>query len=328
MSYLILGSTSFAGSSFIHYLLSQGEQVIGVSRSPEPHPVMQPYYHHANKSAFKAYPYDLNKDLDAIMDLIRQQKPAYIVDFAGQGMVAESWSDPAQWYTTNIISKVKLHQFLKDCDFMQRYVRVSTPEVYGNSEQVMKEDNILNPSTPYAVSHAATDMSLMAFHKQYQFPVILTRFANFYGPHQQLYRIIPRTMIYGMTGKKLPLHGGGVSERMFIYADDVSSGIHKAIQNGNPGQIYHFTNGPLISIRALVEKICHSMQVEIDSFVEIAEERAGKDSKYEMDAAKSTAELGWKPQYTLEQGLEKTVDWVRQHIDTLKSLPLNYIHKP
>jgi dTDP-glucose 4,6-dehydratase len=328
MSYLILGSTSFAGSSLIDYLLSQGERVIGVSRSAEPHPVMQPYFNNPNKAAFTFFQYDLNKDFAALVELIQQEKPAYIIDFAGQGMVAESWSDPAQWYMTNVVSKVKLHHILKDCDFLERYVRISTPEVYGNSDGVMKENHGLNPSTPYAVSHAAIDMSLLAFHKQYQFPVILTRFANFYGPHQQLYRIIPRTIIYGLLGKKLPLHGGGTSERMFIYADDVSSGIHKALTFGVPGKIYHFTQGPLVSIRQLVTHICASMKLSLASFVEVAEERAGKDNKYEMDASQSSADLGWKPQYSLEQGLEKTVAWVRQNIETLQNLPLNYIHKP
>jgi len=328
MSYFILGSTSFAGSSFVDYLLTQGEHVIGVSRSTEPHSVMQPYFDNPNKAAFQFFQCDLNHDIDAITQLIAKHKPRYIVDFAGQGMVAESWSDPAQWYMTNIISKVKLHQFLKDCDFLERYIRVSTPEVYGNREDKMLENHSPNPSTPYAVSHTAIDMSLMAFFKQYQFPVILTRFANFYGPHQQLYRIIPRTMIYALTDKKLPLHGGGASERMFIYADDISSGLYKTIQRGKLGETYHFANGPCLSIRNMVEKICGLVDVQFDSFVEIAAERAGKDYKYEMDAAKAKNELGWSPAYSLEQGLEKTARWVKDHLDIIKTLPLSYIHKP
>lgn len=328
MTYLILGSTSFAGSSLVNYLLSNGERVIGVSRSAESHPAMQPYFNNPNKAAFTFFQYDLNKDFNSIVELIKQHKPRYVIDFAGQGMVAESWVDPQQWYLTNIVSKVKLHQLLKDCDFLERYVRISTPEVYGQADDVMKEDHPNNPSTPYAVSHAAIDMSLMAFYKQYQFPVVLTRFANFYGPCQQLYRIIPRTIIYALIGRKLPLQGGGVSERMFIYAHDISSGIYQAIHRGSIGQIYHFTNGPLLSIRLLVEKICSMMKIEMESLVEMADERAGKDNKYEMDAAKAQAELDWKPIYTLEQGLEKTIDWVRKNIDHLQSLPLNYIHKP
>jgi dTDP-glucose 4,6-dehydratase len=289
--------------------------------------MMQPYGQHAQKKLFKFYQLDLNDNFSEITQLIQKTKPYYIVDFAGQGMVAESWHDPAQWYITNIISKVKLHHFLKDCDFLKCYVRVSTPEVYGNVQSAMREDHPLYPSTPYAVSHAAIDMSLAAFNRQYQFPVMLTRFANFYGPHQQLYRIIPRTMIYALLQKKLPLHGGGASQRMFIYGEDVADGIFKTIHHGKIGETYHFSNGSCVSIRKLVEKICGLMQINFDSFVEIAEERAGKDAKYEMDSTKSHRELGWKPSYTLENGLEKTHRWIKDNLDIIKTLPLNYIHK-
>ncbi|EKD55040.1 MAG: hypothetical protein ACD_60C00028G0037 [uncultured bacterium] len=327
MSYLILGSNSFAGASLVDYLLRQEESVIGISRSPELHPVMQPYFNNPQKSAFRFVQGDLNTDSADILELIQKNKPRYIIDFAGQGMVAESWADPAQWYLTNVVAKAKLHHFLKECDFLERYVRISTPEVYGNTLNKMQENNPLNPSTPYAVSHAAIDMSLKAYYKQYQFPVVLARFANFYGPHQQLYRIIPRTMIYGLLKKTLPLHGGGVSERMFIYAEDIADGIYKTIHHGKLGEIYHFAAGPCISIRALVEKICHMMKIEITSFVEIARERIGKDSKYEMGVDKSE-ELGWQANYSLEKGLEKTYRWVKDHIETIKALPLDYIHKP
>ena len=327
MSYFILGSTSFAGSSFVKYLLSHGEKVIGVSRSKEPHQIMQPYYDHPAYHDFKFFQCDINHDLNQIFDLIKIHKPRFLVDFAGQGMVAESWQNPESWYQTNIVAKVKLHHFLKDCDFIERYVRISTPEVYGSVDELICEDYPSNPSTPYAVSHAAIDMSLMAFYKQYQFPVILTRFANFYGPHQQLYRIIPRAMIYALLGKTLPLHGGGTSKRMFIYADDVSDGIYRTCRDGKVGEVYHFSNDPCLSIRELIEKICNLLNVPMSSFVVIAEERAGKDNQYAMNTTKAQKTLSWKPSYTLEQGLERTVKWVKDHIDIIQTLPLNYIHK-
>lgn len=327
MSCLILGSTSFAGSSLVNYLLSKDETVIGISRSEEPHPVMQPYFANANKKAFQFFPLDLNQHSEEIKKIILQYKPHYIIDFAGQGMVAESWNDPAQWYLTNIVSKVKLHQFLKDCDFIKRYIRVSTPEVYGDVKNKMQEDQGIAPSTPYAVSHAAIDMSLLAFYKQYQFPMILTRFANFYGPHQQLYRIIPRTIIYGLLGKKLPLQGGGITQRMFIFNDDISDGIYRVMQQGKLGDVYHFSNQPCLSIKALIQKICESLAIPFADVVEEAPERAGKDGIYDMDSTKSQVELGWKPTHTLEQGLEKTIRWVKDNIESIKTLPLNYIHK-
>src|SRR3990167_1071807 len=115
---------------------------------------------------------------------------------------------------------------------------------------------------------------------------------------------------------------------MFIYADDVSSGIYQAIRQGKLGEIYHFSNHPCVSIRGLVEKICALMKIDIASFVEIAEERAGKDNKYEMDSTKSQKELDWKPRHALEDGLDKTIKWAKQHINIIRTLPLNYIHKP
>lgn len=327
MKYLILGSNSFAGSCLVNKLLTDEHQVIGISRSDATHDVMLPYHKNKNRDAFQFYSYDINRHFDEIAFLIREKKPEYIVDFAGQGMVAESWKNPEQWYQTNIVSKAKLHHLLTACDFLERYVRVSTPEVYGNTAQPVDETQSYNPSTPYAVSHTAVDMSLKAYYQQYQFPVVLTRFANFYGPHQQLYRIIPRTIIYGLLNKKLMLHGGGKSERAFIYGDDVAHAICSVIHQGKIGETYHFSAETPISIAKLVRKISELMDIRFDDLVEVSEDRPGKDALYSMKTNKAEIELQWKPTVLLEQGLQKTIDWVRNNIDVIKTLPLNYVHK-
>jgi dTDP-glucose 4,6-dehydratase len=327
MSYLILGSNSFAGGSLVNLLLSNGEKVIGISRSSETHPVLRPYYCNSNINDYNFIQLDINKDLTSLIALINKHKPKYIVDFAGQGMVAESWVNSEQWYQTNIISKVKLHDFLKNCDFMERYIRVSTPEVYGSTSGTVDETFLYNPSTPYAVSHAAVDMSLKAFYNQYQFPVIITRFANFYGAHQQLYRIIPRTIIYALLGKKLLLQGGGHSKRAFIHGCDVAEGIKSTIDKGSVGEVYHFSSGKIIAIRELVEKICGAINIEFTSLVELVEDRPGKDAYYDMDSNKALKNLGWKPKYTLDRGIDESVSWVKNNIEAIKELPLNYIHK-
>lgn len=308
-------------------LLTQGHQVLGLSRSHQAHPIMLPYAQSKHRANFQFYPYDINHHFDEMISLIHTRKPRYIIDLAGQGMVAESWKTPEQWYQTNIVSKVKLHNFLRHCDFLEKYVRVSTPEVYGNTSYTMDETQVYNPSTPYAVSHAAIDMSLKAYHQQYQFPVILTRFANFYGPHQQLYRIIPRTIIYGFTKKKLLLHGGGKSKRAFIYGQDVAKAIDVAMHRGNIGETYHFSDGEPISIAYLVKKICDLLYIHFDKFVEMTEDRPGKDAIYSMSTKKSEYELQWKPTVSLTQGLQKTIGWVQKNIDVIKTLPLEYIHK-
>jgi dTDP-glucose 4,6-dehydratase len=250
-----------------------------------------------------------------------------IVDFAGQGMVAESWQAPEQWYQTNVVSKAKLHNYLRDKKWLKKYIRISTPEVYGSSKDLIDERAEYNPSTPYAVSHAATDMSLKAYFKQFGFPVVFTRFSNFYGPGQQLYRIVPRTIIYALTGKTLMLHGGGKAVRAFIHGKDVASAIQCAIDKGELGETYHFSTDSFVAIKELVEKIHQLMEVSHNDLIKISEDRLGKDLKYLMNDSKARTKLSWHPSVTLEQGLIETIDWVKNNLEEIKTLPMNYQHK-
>ena len=328
MKYLVLGSNSFAGSTFVNEVLFQGEHVVGISRSDKPNAVLQPYAQNKNLKNFTFYALDLNKNFSDVKKIISEFKPNYIVDFAAQSMVAESWVYPDQWYTTNIVAKVRLHDFLRTCDFLERYIRISTPEVYGHVDGKITEAHPFNPTTPYAVSQAAIDMSLAAFYKQYKFPVIFTRYANFYGPHQQFYRIIPKAAIYGILKKKLPLHGGGVSKRAFIYGTDVATAITASIKNGKLGESYHFSTGDCISIAELIHKIADSMNVEFNDLVEMSSERPGKDFQYFMSSDKAGNELRWKPSVPLDLGIQNTIHWAIKNKEIISQLPHNYIHKP
>lgn len=269
----------------------------------------------------------MNSDNDLIFLELERFRPQVIVDFAGQGMVAESWQNPVQWYKTNILAKVQLHEYLRRVDWLERYVRISTPEVYGNQERSVKETWAYDPSTPYAVSHAAIDMSLRAYYAQYGFPVVFTRFANFYGPGQQLYRIIPRTIIYALTGQKLQLHGG-TSTRAFIHCQDVANGILASLELGEPGEIYHFSSERYLTIRAVVELICERIDIDFFTLAEVAPDRPGKDQTYLMDSSRARNELGWHDRISLEEGIDQTIDWVKANLEVIRQLPLNYVHKP
>ena len=176
-------------------------------------------------------------------------------------MVAESWLNPEHWYMTNTLSTIKLHDQLRKLDFLEKYVHISTPEVYGNCSGFISENTPFNPSTPYATSRAATDMSLRNFFNAYKFPVVTTRAANVYGPGQQLYRIIPKTIISILMGGKIQLHGGGYSTRSFVHIDDVSDATWKIMLRGKNGEDYHISTDVVISIRDLVEKICQKLSL-------------------------------------------------------------------
>jgi dTDP-glucose 4,6-dehydratase len=323
----VVGSNSFSGASFVDYLLEKGHRVIGLSRSPEPISAFLPYQWREH-GKFQFHQLDLNQHLPEIVELLNGEKPEYVVNFAAQSMVGESWLHPGDWFMTNAVSTVKFHDELRKLDFLKRYVHISTPEVYGSCSGFVKEDHPFNPSTPYAVSRAAADMSLRTFRATYNFPVVSTRAANVYGPGQQLYRIIPRTILFVLLGRKLQLHGGGTSTRSFIHMRDVSDATWRIALNGRDGETYHISTNEVISIRDLVAMICERLSVRFEDHVEIVGERLGKDSAYHLDSSKLREELGWCDQISLEQGIDECIQWVRNHFDALKSQPYDYVHKP
>ena len=330
MSYtkiVILGSNSFAGSTFARFILDKGYHVLGINRSSEGSTIFLPYLFSKNKNNYKFLQADLNTDLTLIIDSIYSFKPQIIVDFAGQGMVAESWDNPSHWYNTNITSKVLLHDELRKFNFLKKYIRVSTPEVYGSIDHKIKESWELNPSTPYAVSHAAIDLSLRAFYKNYNFPVVFTKFANFYGAGQQLYRIVPRTIIYALTNKKLNLHGGGKSIRAFIHHKDFSDALFKVINRGQLGEIYHFSPDQFHSIKDVVEIICDKLKIPFNNFVINTDDRPGKDMFYLMDSTKAREKLKWTDSVQLEEGIIETINWVKSNIKTIINCNQEYFHK-
>ena len=323
---LVIGSNSFSGSSFINYALDKNVQLIGTSRSTEPVSAMLPYKWRQHDN-FKFHQLDLNNHLPEILDLIHQEKPEQVVNFAAQSMVAESWQYPSDWFMTNTVSTVKLHDALRKCEFLKRYVHVSTPEVYGSCSGFVNEDFPFNPSTPYAVSRAAADMSLRTFYAAHQFPVVTTRAANVYGPGQQLYRIIPRTILFILLGRKMQLHGGGTSTRSFIHMKDVSEATWRIMLEGENGHTYHISTNEVISIRDLVKRICEKLNVEFDDYVEVVGERLGKDAAYHLQSHKLRTTLKWEDQITLDQGLDECIAWVKNNLEVLKNQPFDYIHK-
>jgi dTDP-glucose 4,6-dehydratase len=329
IKFFVIGSNSFSGASFIDLALTNGFTVFGLSRSTSPNNVFLQYSNNKFKEEnFKFYQLDLNKNIKEIMQLIVQEQPQYIINFAAQSMVAESWRYPEQWFMTNAVSTSVLFNKLKDCKFLKKYVHVTTPEVYGSCSGFIDEDAPYNPSTPYAASRAAGDMSLKTFVQNYQFPAVSTRAANVYGPGQKLYRIIPRTVLYIKQGKKLQLHGGGHSERSFIHIDDVSQATLKIALGGMIGETYHISTKSSITIRNLVDMICTRMGVDFNNCVDIVDERPGKDAAYLLNSAKIRDSLDWCDSISLESGIDNVISWVDANIEILEKEIDHYVHAP
>jgi dTDP-glucose 4,6-dehydratase len=326
----IIGSNSFSGASFAAHCLAQGLDVLGLSRSDEPHAAFLPYRWLPPdvQARFRFVRADLNSDLDALMATLHAFRPTVVVNFAAQGMVAQSWERPGDWYRTNVVGNVLFHDRLRHADWLEKYVHVGTPEVYGSTSGLIDETTGFNPSTPYAASRAACDLHLRTFLQQHKFPVVWTRAANVYGPGQQLYRIIPRTILFIKLGRPLSLHGGGHSTRSFIHIDDVAAATLAIAQRAPAGECYHLSTDRFVSIRELVTMICGLLGADFDRVVRVTADRPGKDAAYLLDSRKVRTTLGWHDTVSLEDGIRATVDWVERHFAALRAQPLDYIHKP
>ncbi len=327
--FLIIGSNSFSGSHFIDYILSLKHKVIGVSRSSQINSIFLPYKKNNLIKNFKFYRIDLNneKENKKLVNIIKKYKVEYIVNFSAQAMVAESWQYPVDYYRTNVLSLVKLVNKIMGIKSIKKFVHVSTPEVYGNIEGNTKENINYKPSTPYAISRSAFDMHLMALKKNYNFPIVFTRAANVYGPNQQLYRIVPKSIICALTKKRIELHGGGKSMRSFIYITDVAQATYKVAIKSKPGNIYHISTNNSITIKNLVSKIFSLNKLSIKKFVKVVAERPGKDKYYTLSSSKIRKEFNWRPKISLNEGLLKTKNWVNENLDKINKLSLKYEHK-
>ena len=326
---IVFGSNSFAGRSFIKYCLEHKHNVTATSRSKEIKKPFRIYNEVANKNNFKYIKFDINNNIQRknIFKNINKNKIKIIVDFSSQSMVGESWEKPEDWIRTNCFGKLKLIENLLNIKHSIKFIRISTPEVYGNNNHSISENDKFSPSTPYAVTQAMADNLFDIYSKFKNLNVINLKFANFYGPGQQLYRIIPKAIMCILLEKKLEIHGTGTSIRSFIFPKDFCSSIIKAIKNGKKGEVYNISSTETVSIKNLVKIICRKMNYPFNKLVYFSKDRLAKDQKYLLNAKKTQKYLHWQNLITLKEGLDDTIKWYEKNKSNLKLKSFKYKHK-
>ena len=320
----IIGVNSFSGSSYAKFLLNKNFKVYGFGRSNFPKRHFSVL--NQNNKNLKFFKKDINNDLNFIVSKVKKIRPRYFINYAAQSMVGQSWENPEDWMRTNSLSIPKLYNEVFKVQKKIKFVHISTPEVYGNTKSIIRENKNYQPSTPYAVSRVTADQYLDIMHRFKGLDYISVRAANVYGEHQRLYRIIPKTIYSCITNKKLTLEGGGKSVRSFIHIDDVSSATYIAMTSNISGQIYHISTNQMISVKNLVKRICYKLNKIFKEIVIISKDRIGKDSAYRLDSSK-IKKLGWKPKISLDQGLQRTINHIVRNKDLITRDDLNYFHK-
>lgn len=308
-------------------LLEEPEgRVLGLSRSPEKEALFLPYK--ARRSGnFRFHQVDLVREADRLMAVLDEARPECVVNVAALSEVALSNFHPEEYFQTNSLGVVRLCNQLRSRPYLRRYVHISSAEVYGSCARPVSESAPLSPSTPYAASKAAADMYLLTLHKNFGFPVTLIRSTNVYGRHQQLFKIIPRTVIYLKQGRRIELHGGGKAVKSFVHVRDVAAGVVKVVEAPSPAAVYHFSTETSQTVAGIVEMLCAQMGMDFRSATVSVGERLGQDARYLLDWSRAAGELGWAPRVTLEEGLKEVIGWVEKGWAEILQQPLEYVHK-
>lgn len=235
-----------------------------------------------------------------------------VVNFAAESHVDRSILDPSRFVRTNVLGTQVLLQEAKDAG-IQKYVQVSTDEVYGSLGQAgyFRETSPLKANSPYSASKAGADLLVRAYHQTFDLPVNITRCSNNYGPYQFPEKLIPLMIIKALGDEPLPIYGDGLHVRDWLHVEDHCRAIDLVIHRGVPGEVYnvggHNERTNLDIVRELLAQLGKSQDL-----IEFVRDRPGHDFRYAIDASKLTA-LGWRPRYSFVAGLRDTIDWYVQN---------------
>lgn len=324
-TYVILGGNGPFGVHTAFYLLEQPHtrQVICVGRNPEKATAFTLGLGRGD-SRYQYHQIHLVYEQDRLFTLLDAVRPEVIINYAALAH-ASSWKNSWRFYETNTTTLARMTEQLVGRDYLKRWIQIGSSEVYGSVTSPATEDAALRPSSPYGVSKAAGDLHLLSVAGVLQFPMNILRPSNAYGPGQQLHRVIPRAVLCGLTGRRLPLHGGGRARKSYIHARDLARAVHCVAEAAPLGTIYNVGPTQPVSIRTIVARVAEALGLPFDDLCEVTDDRPGEDAQYWIDSSAIQRDLGWQPRIGLEEGIEEMVQWGKEHIDFLRTAPTEYV---
>tara|TARA_B100002019_G_scaffold292524_1_gene315936 strand:- start:1131 stop:2117 length:987 start_codon:yes stop_codon:yes gene_type:complete len=325
MKYCILGCGGSFGIHAAKYLLenSDCQKVIGIGRNPLREECFSIGIEKFDK--FEYHTRHIYYEQDLLLELLDQEKPEIIINFAAQGEGAVSWKNSWRFFETNSTALAKLTEELMKRKWLKQFIQIGTSEMYGPVTKPSKETDPILPSSPYAASKVAFDMHLVSIHKFLDFPMNIIRPSNAYCPGQLLHRIIPKTIWSILSNKKVPLHGGGKAKKSYIHATDLGKAIHLLSESDIRGEIFNVGPKEPTSIKEVVERTCKAMSKEFNEIVEVTGDRLGQDSCYWLNSDKIKKALGWEPEIDWDKGLETMVSWSDKYKNEIITKSTNYI---
>ena len=312
MKVLITGGAGFIGGNFVHHM---------VNKYPEYDIVNLDLLTYAgnletckpveNKPNYKFVRGDI-ADRKFIMDLFAKEKFDIVVNFAAESHVDRSISDPGIFVQTNVLGTQVLLDASREYG-VKRYHQVSTDEVYGDlpldrPDLFFTETTPLHTSSPYSSSKASADLFVLAYYRTFGLPVTISRCSNNYGPYHFPEKLIPLMISRALADEELPVYGKGENVRDWLHVADHCAAIDLIIHDGKVGEVYNVGGHNERTNLQVVQTILKALG-KPESLIKYVTDRPGHDLRYAIDPTKLETELGWKPQYTFDTGIQQTIQW-------------------
>ncbi len=311
MKLLVTGGSGFIGSNFIHYWFERhkNDEIINLDK-------LTYASNQSNLKGIEKYNYEFVKgdiaDGKKVEKLVKDVD--VVVNFAAETHVDNSIRDSKQFIHSNIVGVHVLVEAVRR--YEKRIHQVSTDEVYGslsvNSKRRFTESSCYRPNNPYSATKAAADHLVRAYFSTYKIKATVSNCGNNFGPRQHQEKLIPKTIVNALSGKKIPLYGKGMQIRDWIYTEDHCSAIERILDRGIYGETYLIgaenEKRNVDVVRAVLRELGKS-----ENLISYVKDRPGHDARYAINPARIKREIGWKPRVGFDEGLIRTIAWYREN---------------
>ena len=316
--FLVTGGAGFIGGNFLHIMVNKypNDQYVCIDaltyagNMETLEPIM-------NKPNFK-FVHENICNREAVFKLFEEEHFDYVINFAAESHVDRSIENPEIFLKTNILGTQVLMDACRKYG-IKRYHQVSTDEVYGDlpldrPDLYFTEETPIHTSSPYSASKAGADLLVLAYHRTFKLPVTISRCSNNYGPYHFPEKLIPLMIQKALKNEPLPVYGNGSNVRDWLYVGDHCNAIDLIVRNGKDGEVYNIGGHNERSNLEVVKTILKALN-KPETLINYVKDRPGHDLRYAMDPTKIETELGWKPEYNFDSGIQETIKWNLNHQD-------------
>ena len=332
MKVLVTGGAGFIGSAVVRQAIAAGHEVVNLDALTYAACL-------ANVASVADHPNYVFVQVDicdasAVQSTFDAHAPDVVMHLAAESHVDRSIDGPGAFIETNVTGTYNMLQAARSYWNAKgrperfRFHQISTDEVYGTlgDTGLFTEDTAYAPNSPYSASKAASDHLVRAWHETYGLPVVLSNCSNNYGPYHFPEKLIPVVILRALAGEPIPVYGKGENIRDWLYVEDHADALLTVLQKGALGRSYNIGGENEVRNIDLVVMICTVLDRLKPGFAPYAQQitfvqdRPGHDLRYAIDPTRISTELGWRPSVTLQQGLEKTVQWYLDNEDWWQAL--------